>query len=238
MRPIGFSTGAIALSDFRLGMSVLRQKGVAIVELSALRQFELAPLASALEDLDISDFTYVSVHAPSQLEPEMEKEAISLLEKAAERSLPIIIHPDAITDFGLWTSFGNLLLVENMDKRKPLGRTAFELAGIFDKLPDALLCFDLGHVRQVDPTMSEAALILQLFGDRMRQLHVSEVNTRSTHDPLTAGAIGAFNRISHLIPDEVPVILESSVSEDQIETEISLARKALPGQHSKVAVAD
>ncbi len=238
MRPIGFSTGAIALSDFRQGVSVLRRKGVRIVELSALRQYELAPLTSALERLDVSDFSYVSVHAPSHLGPEMEKEAVNLLEKAAERRLPIIIHPDAITDFGLWTSFGTLLLVENMDKRKPIGRTAFELASIFNKLPDALFCLDLGHARQVDPTMSEAALILKLFGDRMRQLHVSEVNTRSTHDRLTAGAIGAFNKISHLIPDEVPVILESSVSEDQIETEIALARKALPGQHSKFVVAD
>ena len=237
MRPIGFSTGAISLGDFRCGVNILRARHISVVELSALRQVELAPLVDALATLDLSAFRYVSVHAPSYLDSGVEREAVCLLEKVLKQQLPIIVHPDAITDFDLWTSLGNLLLVENMDKRKPAGRTASELASIFKKLPEASFCFDIGHARQVDPTMSEATLILRAFGDRLRQLHVSEVNTRSTHDPLTAGAISAFNKVFHLIPDEVPIILESRVSEDQIENEIALARKALPNQHSKFFVA-
>jgi sugar phosphate isomerase/epimerase len=115
-----------------------------------------------------------------------------------------------------------------MDKRNQTGRTAQELSLIFAKLPNAGLCFDLGHCRQVDPTMNEAFLILNEFSNRLVQLHVSEVNTRSKHDPLTSASIGAFEKIAHLIPASIPVILESPVEQSEIETEIDHTRQALP----------
>jgi hypothetical protein len=185
MRPIGFSTGALAYADFRKGIDILLHEQVVVIELSALRQKELAPLVHSLEALDLSLFRYVSVHAPSQIENGTEAEVVELLLDVAKRGWPIIVHPDVINDFHLWSKLGRLLFVENMDKRKNTGRTASELADIFVRLPEASLCFDLGHVRQVDPTMSEAVLILERFGNRLGQLHVSEVNARSTHDPLS-----------------------------------------------------
>jgi len=66
-------------------------------------------------------------------------------------------------------------------------------------LPRASLCFDIGHARQVDPTMSEAAAILQRYSARLRQLHVSEVNSQSKHDSLSFESILAFRRVSHLV---------------------------------------
>lgn len=44
MRPVGFSTGALAYSDFRRGLAMARTAVCAAVELSALRQPELFPL--------------------------------------------------------------------------------------------------------------------------------------------------------------------------------------------------
>ena len=87
---------------------------------------------------------------------------------------------------------------------------------------------DIGHCRQVDPTMNEAYLILRAFGDRLRQLHVSEVNSRSTHDPLSSASIDAFRTVCSLIPENIPLILESPVREEDINREIELARLALP----------
>jgi len=81
------------------------------------------------------------------------------------------------------------------------GRTARELSEIFQKLPEAQLYLDLRHCRQVDPTMNESYLILQQFGARLGQLHVSEVNSRSTHDPLSDAAVSAFEKIAFLIPE-------------------------------------
>jgi hypothetical protein len=78
--------------------------------------------------------------------------------------------------------------------------------------------------------MSEAAEILLRFKDRLKQLHVSEVNSQSKHDPLTFEALLAFQRVSRLIPTDVSIILESRVSESQIETEIKNALSVLATQ--------
>jgi len=232
MRPIGFSTGALAYSDFRRGLAILDGTQTRVVELSALRENELAPLIEGLDSLNVSRFTYISVHAPSRYDPSHEREIIDRLSNVANRNWPIVLHPDAVHEFGAWDVFRDLVLVENMDKRNKTGRTAQELSVIFAKLPHAGLCFDLGHCKQVDPTMNEAYLILRTFGDRLKQLHLSEVNSRSTHDPLSGVSIGAFAKISHLIPDNVPVILESPVVDSDVEAEIERARLALPSDIS------
>jgi len=228
MRPIGFSTGALAYGEFRHGLAVLRDKHTVTVELSALREKELAPLVDSLDSLDLAAYTYISVHAPSKFEKEREPDIVGLLSAVATRGWRIVLHPDAIRDVALWNAFGRLLLIENMDKRNNCGRTARELSEIFVKLPQAGLCFDIGHCRQVDPTMNEAYLILQAFGDRLQQLHVSEVNSRSTHDPLSNAAIDAFKAVASLIPENIPVILESPVREEDVNREIEQARLALP----------
>ncbi len=141
---------------------------------------------------------------------------------------PIILHPDAISDFELWRELCARVCIENMDKRKRIGRSAAELKRIFGELPDATLRFDIGHARQFDPTMTEAWQILREFGSKLRQVHVSEVNTRSKHDVLSYASIIAFQDVAHLIPEHVPLILETPVKEGGIEGEIEKVRQALP----------
>ena len=65
MRPIGFSTGALALSNFRLALEELQGQPVNAVELSALRYPELQPLLDALGSLNLAPYNYKSIHAPS-----------------------------------------------------------------------------------------------------------------------------------------------------------------------------
>ena len=228
MRAIGFSTGALAYADFRLGLDMTRQAGCKVVELSALRQSEIFPMLDALNDLDLSQFTYVSMHAPSQLEPEMEASVAARLRSELSRQWPMIVHPDAIRDFSIWREFGKLLCIENMDKRKPIGRTAKELGKIFSELPEASLCFDIGHARQCDPTMTEAYLILREFGSKLCQVHVSEVSTSSKHDRLSYTSMLAFQEVAHLIPENIPLILETPVSSEGMEAEMAYVREALP----------
>ena len=227
MKSIGFSTGALARNDFRRALQMLADKDVNAVELSALRQDELIPLVEQLGRLDLGRYKYISFHAPSALEESFEPIALGLLKDVAARKWPIIVHPDAMHTPREWARLGDCLCIENMDKRKPVGQTAKDLARIFEMLPNASLCFDIGHACQVDPTMSEAWAILQRFGDRIKQLHVSEVNTQSKHDPLSLEAILAFQKVSHLVPADVPIILESRVEESEINEEIQSALSAL-----------
>lgn len=235
MRTIGFSTGALAYSDFREGLRMLRNKSVQAVELSALRQGELIPLLRAIPSLDLAGFQYVSIHAPSQFEPAWEAVLRDHLFEWKDMGWPIVVHPDAIFDFGLWRDLKSAVCIENMDKRKPIGRTARELDTIFSQLPEATFCFDIGHARQFDPTMTEAWMILREFGPKLQQVHVSEVNTRSKHDVLSFASIRAFQDVAYLIPADVPLILETPVGEEGIEAEIKKVLEALPDQAGVMA---
>ena len=224
-RIIGFSTGAIAKGDFRSALHTLRAHAVEAVELSALRAEELEPLIQALPTLDLTGFAFISIHAPSRFTAEEEAHVIEQLLSPAASGFPIVVHPDVIYRPDLWQPFENRLLIENMDKRKPVGRTVTELAPFFYKLPKARFCFDIGHARQVDPTMTEAALLLNAFADRLAEVHMSEVNTASRHDPISNNAVDAFTQVAVLIPDYVPIILEPLIDRGQsdVETEIHRA---------------
>ena len=227
MRPIGFSTGALALANFPLAIDWLIERDVRTVELSALRMAELAPLLEAIPNLNLGGFDHVGLHAPSSFTADQEAEVVSLLLRNVPKSWPIVLHPDTIHNFSLWTQFGSQLAIENMDRRKPIGRTVEELAPIFNQLPDASLTFDIGHARQCDTTMTEAYRILTRYADRLAWMHLSEVNTLSHHEPLSYAAIWAFAEVADLIPQATPVILESRVPPESISVEIEKAHMAL-----------
>lgn len=229
MRPVGFSTGALARGDFRHALALLRAHRVDVVELSALRIEELDPLLAALPELELSSFRYVSIHAPSRFGRELEEWVVDRLAPLARDGYPMVVHPDVISTQSLWRRMGDKLLVENMDKRKPVGRTVAELREVFRLVPDARFCFDVGHARQVDPSMTEASLLLRAFGDRLAEVHMSEVNTASRHDPISRIAALAFHSIARYIPDEVPIVLEPLIDKGQsdIRSEIERAYEAL-----------
>jgi hypothetical protein len=217
---IGFSTGSIALGDFKKAIIDLNQKRGNVIELSALRESELEPLLNSIDGLNLVKYDYISFHAPSKLDKMSEARLVDLLKDIARRKWHIIVHPDIIKDFSLWASFGEYLCLENMDKRKEIGRTAYDMAYLFDRLPEASFCFDIAHVRQVDPTLMEGIKMINLFRERLVQLHVSEVNTESKHQPLTFESIVAFNTLAQFIPRTTPIVLESPVSFELIDSEI------------------
>jgi hypothetical protein len=234
MRPIGFSTGAIALTDFRKGLGILKGQPVNVVELSAIREHELLPLLRSLDDLDLSHFSYVSIHAPSSFPREAEGEIFEALYETRNRRWPIVVHPDTLNDFSLWRMLGDLLCIENMDKRKSAGRTVRELELLFGEFPQASFCFDIGHARQVDTSMTEAYRMLTRYSSRLRQVHISEVNTQNKHDRLSFVSILGFQEVAHLIPSSTPVIIESVIPEDQIGAEICRVQRALLGPAERV----
>lgn len=232
MRSVGFSTGALALDDFLSALDMLQGKGTDAIELSALRERELIPLVDALPSLDLRAFKHISFHVPSSMSAGFEAVATRKLQEVANRGWLIVVHPDVIDRFDQWAAFGDRLCIENMDKRKPVGQTADQLESIFDKLPNASFCMDLGHARQVDPTMTEAFLILRRFRSKLKQLHISEVNSDSRHGELTLEACMAFRKIAEMIPNDIPAILESRVPSPDINREIKLVRLILDAPSS------
>ena len=227
MRPIGFSTGALALGDFERALRMLRGRAVEVVELSALRERELAPLVDSAARLGLEQFRHVAVHAPSRIAPGHEPAVVEQLASLAARGWPVVLHPDAVSDWALWRPLGAALLVENMDRRKATGRTADELAAALDRVPEAGLCLDVGHAHQQDPTMAGARLILERFGARLREVHLSHVTSSSAHERLSRDALLAARAVAALIPEQIPIVLETPVTEEQIDEELRAARAAL-----------
>ena len=149
MMKIGFSTGAIALGDFERALMLLDQTAMKAVELSALRLHELPTLIEVLSRLDLTKYDYISFHAPSRFERDEEDRIVQSL-AAVPKKYPIILHPDTVHNSAKWRQFGSQLAIENMDRRKEVGRTAEELKCWFEQLPEARLCLDLAHAHQVD----------------------------------------------------------------------------------------
>jgi hypothetical protein len=228
MSVLGYSTGAIALGDFSRAIQLLSGYGFGAIELSALRVGEVAPLIEALPTLDLTRYSYISFHAPSLFEADEEETLIRLL-NFLPNHWPIVLHPDAVHNPSLWEELAPRLAIENMDRRKGTGRSAGELADFFTLLPAAKMCLDLGHARQVDSSMVGAYQLLKAFGDRIVQLHVSEVDTFNRHDLISAAAEIAFFQIRQFIPPDVAIILESRVQESEIQSEAEKVWKMLYG---------
>jgi hypothetical protein len=236
MRPVGFSTGAVAYSNFREALKLLGQTTATAVELSALRSSELQPLVEAKSTVPVGRYSQISIHLPSSFDADFESNLLSLAAQFPT-DWPLVAHPDAIQEWELWRKLGSRVCIENMDKRKPIGQTRRHLLSIFEKLPDATFCFDIGHAHQVDPTMGEAVLILEEFSGRLRELHISEVNSDSKHDQISLEAERSFAVVRSLIPQHVPAILESRVAlpgealgevvRQRVETELQLVRRLL-----------
>lgn len=237
MRPIGFSTGALAKGDFARGLDLQRGSDrIHAVELSAIRDHELSALVNELPSLDVEAFAYVSFHAPSRLQTLDETSVFELLLQLPE-AWPVIVHPEILRTPSLWRRLGARLCIENMDDRKSTGRTPDELQVLFDAFPDAGFCLDLGHARQIDPTMASALRMLREFGGRLRQLHVSEVGVRGEHLPIGATTRLSFADVAHRVPADCPLIIESVIPPEAMERELNAVEAALQNVRPQVVMA-
>lgn len=81
-----------------------------------------------------------------------------------------------------------------MDSRKDMGHTPGELQELFDELPGAGFCLDVAHAWSVDPTMKLADGLLEAFGSRLRECHVSSL-VALKHQALTPGHQGLFRPV-------------------------------------------
>lgn len=181
-------------------------------ELAALTAEEFDGLEAWLHALPALPFRYLSVHAPVKgLDREDEPRLIARLAGLPAAVRSIVVHPDVLVDPAAYTRVGSRLVIENMDDRKPTGQTADDLAGLFAVLPEAGLCLDVAHVTAVDPSMELAHELLDRFGSRLRQLHVSSL-VDGEHAPLTGEDAERFRPVLRRCVD-VPWLLEAGLSD-------------------------
>jgi len=204
----GFSTGALARGDYHSALGWMRQHQLRSMELSALRYDELEPLSNDIAALPVDAFAYVSFHAPSYFAKEREEKVVSLLESARRRNWNIVVHPDVIYTPRRWRHFGRQLLIENMDRRKSTGRTVDELQLLFGELPEARLCLDVAHARQLDTTLLSLRALVTCFRTKIAEVHISELDSRCRHLPLSWQSITDYRHFASSL-QAIPVIIES-----------------------------
>ena len=208
--PLGASTGYMEASraDWAAMVAEATETSVFAAELAALSENELPALEAYLATAPELPFDYLSVHAPVKHLRMPEAELVARLERLAPRVDAIVVHPDAIEDPGAYRALGPALVLENMDARKPTGRTTKELAPYFAALPEAGFCLDVAHVLTIDVTMAEGERLLDAFAGRLRHLHVSSIDGACRHMPLTGEHEARFAPLLRRCPD-VPWILEA-----------------------------
>jgi len=193
----GVSTGAYYpdVSGLRPRVDRARQEEWPFVELLAEDAAQVADVRSLVADGTCGAFARVSAHAP------IDPVDLSQL----PRGLPTILHPDRYPDAG---PLAEDAVFENMDVAKAFGRTAADLAAVFERNPDAGFCLDVAHVWTNDPTLALGHELLDAFGDRLRQVHVSGIEADGRHRPTTADDLALYEPLLDRCGG-VPWILET-----------------------------
>ena len=210
MHPIGYNTGALCKGDWQLALDLLKDKPFSVIEIGLLKGHDFFRFVEEESHaIDLSMYDHISIHAPKLKEVGIrtEKDLVRCL-KLLPGEWNITHHPDSIKDFSLWEEFGCRLRLENMDARKRTGKTVEELRGIFKKLPDACMCFDIAHAEHIDGTMELGREMCIEFADKIKQIHLSRCLANSKHTTINTEILRSFSKVAAYFPYGCPIVLE------------------------------
>jgi hypothetical protein len=160
------------------------------IELCAI----VAPLVTSLAEYlategDVAAFSRVSLHAPVGIaSPNEAIEELLLLPLDGD----VILHPDVYGRSDAVAELGPRAVFENMDVAKRFGRTNEDLTTILERFPEAGFCLDVAHVWTNDQTLSLGHALIDAFGARLRQLHVSGIESDGTHRETTRDDLALY----------------------------------------------
>jgi hypothetical protein len=177
------------------------------LELSALAVPDLDSAVAYLRR-SLPAVRHLSLHAPLVLPDGGERELAARVGEIASRLRVVVLHPPILGEPDRLASLGKLVALENMDAQKPIGSNVAELEPYFAALPDARFCFDVAHIKTVDPTLELGHALLDAFADRLCELHVSGIDAECRHVALTAADIELYEPLLRRC-GHVPWILES-----------------------------
>jgi sugar phosphate isomerase/epimerase len=211
----GIATGAFIdeRDDWDAAVARAAAEGWRFIELTAITEDRLDSLVLFLEQRrDALDcFERVSIHAP--ITPD-HTSATAVAEKlvALAWKFDTVVHPEAYRGEQSLRRLGGRVVFENMDNQKSFGQKAPDLRSIFDAYPEAGFCLDVAHVWTNDPTLRLAHDLIDSFGQRLRQLHVSGIEPDGTHRPTTRADLDLYAPVLARC-DHVPWLLEAELAD-------------------------
>lgn len=207
----GIGTGAFLAERDHWPSAIRRahQESWRVLELTAITETLFDQLLVYLGEADgsLTDFDRVSIHAPALIHssPSTVAAAIPLV-----FDYDLVFHPDLYRDEEVLADLASRAVFENMDLNKPFGRTVADMSDVFRRFPSAGFCLDVAHVWTNDRTLRLGFELLEGFGARLRQLHVSGIQPNGEHRPTTHEDLDLYqpllDRCAH-----VPWVLESEL---------------------------
>jgi hypothetical protein len=208
----GIATGAFVAERDTWPEAIARgrEEGWRWLELTAMGE-RLAGLLALLESepAALDGFDRVSIHAPakSNVAP---AEVVAALEPLP---FDVVLHPDVFGREPSCARLGPRAVFENMDVTKRFGCDVDDLGEVFDRFPAAGFCLDVAHVWTNDRTLRLGHDLVDVFGGRLRQLHVSGIEPDGTHRPTTVADVAMYEPLLERCP-HVPWLLEAELVED------------------------
>ena len=208
----GIATGAFLAEreDWEAAIAKARAGGWSVVELTAIDERLFQALQTYLREHPhaLAPFDRVSVHAPAVLSTSA-REVVDELAAWAS-TFDLIVHPDVYRECSALEHLGGRVVFENMDAGKRFGRTVGDLRSVFPDFPGAGFCLDVAHVWTNDRSLALGHELLDAFGDRLRQLHVSGIEPDGTHRETARADLDLYrptlDRCAH-----VPWLLEAEL---------------------------
>jgi hypothetical protein len=207
----GMATGSYVdeRNDWRRAVERARSERWPFLELTAIAEprLELLEPFLAVHGGLLDAFQRVSLHAP--VSTESQAATINSIAKLPLTST-VIFHPDRWHQERGLDRLGLRVVFENMDILKRFGRSVDDLQTVFAAHHDAGFCLDVAHVWTNDRTLRLGHALLDAFGDRLRQLHVSGIEPDGTHRTTTQADLALYRPLLERCPS-VPWILEAVV---------------------------
>jgi hypothetical protein len=211
---VGLSTGFMAeiRGDWDRLVDEASSSSSSVVELSALSSSELPALVEYLRKRSTLPFRHVLVHGPAKgIRPDVEAALPAQVSQLPSFVEGVVLHPETLSRPDALESVGHRLLLENMDPRKNDAKTPDQLERFFSVLPQARFCLDVAHVWLNDPTMSLGHDLLDAFGDRLAEVHISSILPSGTHVALDRDHLDVFEPVLRRCVG-VPWILEAAAA--------------------------
>jgi len=163
-------------------------------------------------------FSYVSIHAPSKEivygnthETKLAFEKIKYL-SGKIKIKGIVIHPSSVEDFSIFNEFNLPFLVENMDKMQEKFTNPQHFSELRENYNFGFV-LDLQHAYEHDSSMKLCKELIEIMGNRLKELHVSGMNTKLHHALVHCSdnkeAISSILKLKL----NIPIILEGAFSE-------------------------
>jgi len=184
---LAIATGAFVAErdDWPTAVARATRERWAAIELTAISERLYLDLEAFLRDAPdaLAAFKRVSVHAPVLLESS--RSAVAELLARGPAPFDMILHPDVYGREDAIAKLARKAVFENMDANKAFGRDVHDVAEVLERFPDAGFCLDVAHVWTCDRSLRLGLELLDAFGERLRQLHVSGIEPDGTHRPTT-----------------------------------------------------